>query len=100
MAPWVRWDIDDCEIAREEGWFLGRTLYLKCEIRRLARRKRFASDKAAVRFVRKRARAGSHVHQIAVVIHDFYRKVWADMARTRLRKRPPKKIRCKTGVVR
>ena len=95
MAPWIRWEIDDCKTARDEGWFLYcRNRFSEVEIRRWTRRTRFVSDMAAVRFVRRRAHAGSSLHQIAVVIHDFYRGIKADADRSRLQKSHVKKMRC------
>lgn len=97
MAPWISWRDDDCEAARDEGWYLCSLGPVNCEIRRLARRKRFANDAAAVRFVRRRARLGSTLHQIAIVTHDFYRHFWNGVHRERARKRSAKKMRCGTG---
>lgn len=98
MAPWIHWSNDDCKTARDEGWFIFcRKPYADYEIRRLARRNRFASDRAAVRFVRRRARARSPLHQIAVLIHDFFSDCQDSVDRAR-RKRPPKKIRCRPAA--
>jgi len=98
MAPSIRWNIDDCEMAGDEGWFIcHRKRYPQYQIRRLARPNRFVSDKAAVRFVRRRARAGSTPHQIAILVHDFYLIDWVREAYTRSPKRCPKKMRCRIG---
>ena len=101
MAPWISWKDEDCEIARDEGWYLcgRRHPRLHCEIRRIARRNRFVSDIAAERFVRKRARAGSILHQVAILVHDFYRDFWKEWDRARSRKRPAKKLRCKSRPI-